>query len=78
MADRTNAAEFRICWAYQIGDVSFHDQVTVRCNTKILNRVRHMGTDALPKVIESGKAEERDLDSLPENAIIASVLSSLS
>ena len=37
-----------------------------------------MGTNALPIVIESGKAEKRDLDSLPENEVIASVLSSLS
>ena len=35
------------------------------------------GTDALPIVIES-EEEERDLDSLTENTIIASVLSSLS
>ena len=37
-----------------------------------------MGTDALLIVIESGKEEERDLDFLLEDAIIASVLSSLS
>ena len=36
------------------------------------------GTGALPIVIESEKEEERDLDSLTENTIIASVLSSLS
>ena len=36
------------------------------------------GTDALPIVLESEKEEERDLDSLTENTIIASVLSSLS
>ena len=33
-----------------------------------------MGTDALLIVKESGKEEERDLDFLPEDTIIASVL----
>ena len=37
-----------------------------------------MGTDALPIAIESGKEEERDLGSLTEDTIIASVWSSLS
>ena len=37
-----------------------------------------MGTDALLIVKESGKEEERDLDFLPEDTIIASVLLSLS
>ena len=36
-----------------------------------------MGTDALPIVIDSGRKKERDLDSLPEDTIIASVLSLL-
>ena len=34
-----------------------------------------MGTDALPMVIESGMEAERDQDFLPEDTIIASVLS---
>ena len=36
------------------------------------------GTDVLPRVRESGKEKERDLEFLPENTIIASVLSSFS
>ena len=29
-------------WAYQVGDVSFHGQVTTKCDTKVLlDRVRH-------------------------------------
>ena len=36
------------------------------------------GTDALPVVIESGKEEERALDFLPEDTVVASVLTSLS
>ena len=37
-----------------------------------------MGTDALLIVTESGKEEERDLDFLPEDTIIALVLLSVS
>ena len=37
-----------------------------------------MGTDALPIVTDSGNKEERDLDFLPEDTIIAPVLLSLS
>ena len=37
-----------------------------------------VGTDALPIVTDSGKEEERELDFLPEETIIASVVSSLS
>ena len=36
-----------------------------------------MGADVLPIAIESGEEEERDLDFLPEDTIIASVLASL-
>ena len=41
--------------------MSFHGQVTIQCNSKVLDI--DVGTDALPIVIESGKEEERDLDS---------------
>ena len=34
IADGTNAVEFKTGWAYQIGNVSFHGQATVKCNTK--------------------------------------------
>ena len=63
MTDESNAAEFPIGWAYQIGDVSFHGQVTIRCNTRSLTEL-DMGTDALPIVTESGKEKEKDLDFL--------------
>ena len=37
MKEGTNAAEFEIgrAFHYQIGDMSFHSHVTVKCNTKI-------------------------------------------
>ena len=37
-----------------------------------------MGTDTLPIVIESGKEEDRDLDFVPEDIIIASTFFLLS
>ena len=37
-----------------------------------------MGTDALPTDTESGKEEDRELNSIPEDTITASALSSLS
>ena len=43
--------------------MSFHGQVTIRCNTRSLTE-SDMGTDALPIVTESGKEEEKDLDFL--------------
>ena len=36
------------------------------------------GTDAQPTVIKSGKEKERELDFRPDDAVIASVLSSFS
>ena len=64
--DGTNAAEFKVRWAHQIGDLGFHGQVAVK--DKVLDRVCvDKGTDALPTVIESGKGEERDLEFLPED-----------
>ena len=74
MTDGTNAIEFKLGWAYQTGDASFHGQVTIKCNTKVSDRVRHgiRGSSS-----ESGEEEERGLDSLPEDTIVASVLSSL-
>ena len=41
MTDGTNAMEFRICWAYQIGDASLHGQVTTKCNIKVFDSIRH-------------------------------------
>ena len=37
----TNATEIKISWAYQNGDVSFHGQVTIKCNNKVFEKVRH-------------------------------------
>ena len=41
MTDGTNAKEFKTSRAYHTGDVSFHGQVTVKCNTKATDRTRH-------------------------------------
>ena len=63
MTDGTNAKEFKTNRAYQTGDVSFHGQVTIECNTKATDRTRHGNRcTALPIIIESGKEEEKDLD----------------
>ena len=48
--------------------------MTIKCNTKVSDRVRH-GIRCSSS--ESGEEEERGLDSLPEDTIVASVLSSL-
>ena len=71
MADRTNATEhtdWRLGFSWSSGSQVSHQFLTEP----------DKGTDALPTVIESGKGKERDLDFLPEDTIIASVLSSLS
>ena len=73
----TNATEFKTGEAYQTGDAKFDGQVTVKCNTKVFDRVRHGDrcTTCSHRAWEGGK---RDLDFLPEDTIIASVLWSLS
>ena len=71
MADRTNATEhtdWRHGFSWSSGSQVSHQFLTEP----------DKGTDALPTVIESGKGKERDLDFLPEEKIIASVLSSFS
>ena len=40
MKDGNHATEFKVSWAYQIGDMGFHGQMTIKCNTKVLDRVR--------------------------------------
>ena len=78
MTDGTNATEFNVSWAYQIEDMDFRCQMAVKCNTKVLDRVRHGNrcTTYSYKVWEGKR--ERDLDFWPEDMIIASVLSSFS
>ena len=58
--------------------MSFYGQVTMKCNTKDFDRVRHGNrcTAYSHRVWEGGR--ERDLDFLPEEKIIPSVFSSLS
>ena len=58
--------------------MSFYGQVTMKCNTKDFDRVRHGNrcTAYSHRVWEGGR--ERDLDFLPEDKIIPSVFSSLS
>ena len=41
MMDGTNATEFKIGCAEPTRDVKFHGQVTVKCNTKVFDKVRH-------------------------------------
>ena len=75
-----NAMEFKISPAHQTTNTGFHGQVAVKWYTKVLDGVTQGNTenDALPAVTESWKEEERDRGILPEDAIIASVLSPLS
>ena len=35
MTDGTNATEFKVSCAYQIGDMGFHGQKAIKCNTKV-------------------------------------------
>ena len=77
MTDGTNATEFKVNWAYQIGDMGFHGQMTIKCNTKVLDRVRQGNRCTTYSYKVWGK-KERDLDFRPEDTIIASVLSSFS
>ena len=55
----------------------------VKCQSSVTVKPRFLtesdkGTDELPTVVQSGEKRERDLDFLPEEKIIASVLSSFS
>ena len=59
---------------HQIGDLSFHGQVAVKCNTNVLDRVRQR--NRCTTLSDGIWEEETDVDFLPENTIIASVLSS--
>ena len=68
--------KFKTGWTYQTGDVRFYGQVTVKCNTKVSTRVRNGNScTAYSHRVWEG---ERDLEFLPQNIIIASVLSWLS
>ena len=78
MTDGTNATEFKVSWAYQIGDMGFYGQMAIKCNTTILDKVQQGNrcTTYSYKVWEGKR--ERDLDFRPEDTIIASILSSFS
>ena len=53
-------------------------RVTTSSTTDITDEVNQTWKHAIPTVTESGNEEERDLDFLPDDMIIASVLLSLS
>ena len=80
MTDGTNASEFNVSWAYQIGDMGFHCQMAIKCNTNWPRFLTESdkGTDAQPTVTKSGNEKERGLDFWPKDTIIASVLLSFS
>ena len=78
MTDGTSVTEFIAGWAYKTGDLGFHGQVAIKCNSKVLDRVRQGNrcTTYRYKVWEGKR--EKDLDFQSEDIIIASVLSSFS
>ena len=65
-------------WAHQIRDMGFHCQMAIKCNTKVLDRVRQGNRCTIYSYkVWEGK-RERYLGFGPEDMIIASVLSSFS
>ena len=60
MTDGANAMEFKVSRAYQIGDMGFHSQVAIKCNTRFLTE-SEKGTDALTTGIEYQKKKRQIL-----------------